>query len=403
MTRRGTENKRKTAVAMVYCCVFMFSFSVSSSVYNTLAPLIIRHYGIDLITSSWISVTANAGNLLINMLIVRYGDRFGKAKTLSVLTIALGILLMILGAAPALGIYLAVNCLTGMVSWWIDNLTTSYVSDMYGDDRGRYIGILYTLFAVGSSVAPGFNLFVQNRLHGQWNTSYLCLGIFMSIAAVSYAVLTAAVGKPATYSEQTAAEERKLSIKSMLRNRNMVALILSGVTMAFYSYFSYTLATYFEWTDPAVYDRTRIGIIASCSAVGAMISRFAYIPLAKKLDPIRYLRFQSLFCTCCSLICLLVDRPAVWMVLELINGLVYGSSYTMTIVLTCGEYPDCSSSANAATGLASGIAYLLASPAINFVAQKIGFFTAMLIPVMFGFATYFIYRFMYSESREREE
>ena len=79
------------------------------------------------------------------------------------------------------------------------------------------------------------------------------------------------------------------------------------------------------------------------------------------------------------------------------SGVISGSAYTMTIVLTCDEYPDHSSSANAATGFASGIAYLVATPIMNMIADNISFFVAMIIPVFFGFATYFIYQFMYHE------
>ena len=53
--------------------------------------------------------------------------------------------------------------------------------------------------------------------------------------------------------------------------------------------------------------------------------------------------------------------------------------------------------ANAATGFASGIAYLVATPIMNMIADNISFFVAMIIPVFFGFATYFIYQFMYHE------
>ena len=383
---------------MIYCCVMMFAFSLSSSMYSSLAPFIITHYGATLTESSLFTVSSSIGNLLINLLIIRMADRYNKGKLLAVLCFIISAALLVIGAAPTMGIYLIANCINGMVGYWIDNLTTAYVSDLYGEQRGRYIGILYTLFAVGSAIAPTFNTIVLELLNMDWSGSYKISGFFFLMTAISYLIILILVKQPAVEGYQQEAEEAgKLSISEMIRSRNMLALILSGITMAFFGYFSGMLPTYFSFTNPDVYTTALRNFILTCYTFGQMVSRFLYIPLAPRLNPIRYLRFQSLFCTVCSLICLLVDKPVLWMILMFASGVISGSAYTMTIVLTCDEYPDHSSSANAATGFASGIAYLVATPIMNMIADNISFFVAMIIPVFFGFATFFIYQFMYHE------
>ena len=89
------------------------------------------------------------------------------------------------------------------------------------------------------------------------------------------------------------------------------------------------------------------------------------------------------------------------MILMLLSGLLNGSSFTMTTVLTVTEYPNNSSSASAARGFASGIAYLLATPIMNFIADHVSFFVAMIIPIFFGVLTYFIYKYVYVERTEK--
>ena len=393
------DNRRKVNTALLFCCVFMFSFSLSSSIYTTLAPFIIRHFGIDLIQSSWISVTGSIGNMFINLMLMVFGDRFDKHRILVVMNTVLALSLLGIGYAPGMGLYLVANCISGMSGYWVDNVTTAYVSDLYGEQRGRYIGILYTLFAVASALAPSFNTLLLDTLGMGWQDSYRISGWFILIATVCFVLITAIVGRP----EAAVSGERKeegggtVSLKAMLGNRNMVAMILSGVTTAFFGYFSGTLPVYFSYTDPQTYATALRNFIVTCNSTGAMISRFLYVPLAPKLKPIKYLRFQSLFCTVCSLIALLINKPTVWMVLCFLSGILSGSAYTMKTVLTCDEYPDNSSSANAATSFASGIAYMVATPIINFVAEKVNFFIAMLIPLFFGLATYLIYRFVYQE------
>ncbi|MBQ8995559.1 MAG: MFS transporter [Oscillospiraceae bacterium] len=398
---KEVSNQAKIKIFMVYCCVMMFAFSLSSSMYSSLAPFIIRHYGATLTESSLFTISSSIGNLLINLLIIRLADRYDKARLLAILCFIITAALLVIGSAPAMGLYLIANCVNGMVGYWIDNLTTAYVSDLYGEQRGRYIGILYTLFAVGSAVAPTFNTIVLEVLKIDWSGSYKITGFFFLLTAISYFLILLLVKKPSVEAsvEKEAEEVGKLSISEMIRSRNMLALIVSGITMAFYGYFSGMLPTYFSFTNPDVYTTALRNFILTCYTVGQMVSRFLYIPLAPRLNPIKYLRFQSLFCTVCSLTCLLVDKPIVWMVLMFASGVISGSAYTMTIVLTCDEYPDHSSSANAATGFASGIAYLVATPIMNLIADNVSFFVAMVIPIFFGFATYFIYQFMYKEKK----
>lgn len=395
-------NQKKIRVFMIFCCVMMFAFSLSSSMYSSLAPFIITHYGTTLTESSLFTISSSIGTLLINLLIIRMADKYDKAKLLAILCFVVSAALLMIGTAPAMGLYLLANAVNGMAGYWIDNLTTAYVSDLYGNERGRYIGILYTLFAVGSAAAPSFNTLVLEVLGMDWSGSYMISGVFFLLTAVFYLAVLLLVKKPQTeagVTETPEKEEAKISVSEMMRSRNMLALIISGVTMAFYGYFSAMLPTYFSFTDPDVYTTALRNFILTCYTVGQMVSRFLYIPLAPRLNPIRYLRFQSLFCTACSLICLLADKPVLWMALMFVSGVVSGSAYTMTIVLTCDEYPDRSSSANAATGFASGIAYLVATPIMNLVADNVSFFVAMVIPVVFGFTTFLVYRFMYVEKQ----
>ncbi len=398
----NNDNRRRRTTALLFCCVFMFSFSLSSSIYSTLAPFVIEHFGIDLIQSSWISVTASVGNLLVNLALMRFGDRFDKSVSMVVFNVILAASLLGIGYAPGMAVFLIANTVSGMAGYWVDNIATAYVSDLYGKERGRYIGILYTLFSVAAAVAPSFNTLMLTTLGRTWQDSYLFSGWFILAATAAFIAITKIVGKPRISVEAPAeGEESKVSLKTLLSGRNMLALVLSSVTMAFYGYFSGTLPTFFSFTDPATYDTSTRNLIVTCSSVGAMISRFLYVPLAPRIRPIRYLRFQSLFCTACGLAALLINRPVVWMVLSFCSGIFSGSAYTMKTVLTCDEYPDASSSANAAVGFASGIAYMVATPIINFVAEKVDFFTAMLIPLAFGLATFFIYRFMYVEHKGR--
>ena len=398
-------NDRRRTLALIFCCVLMFSFSFSSALYYTLQPAVLAHFNLTLTQSSWISICGSIGNMAINMLLMATGDRFEKSRLLRILTAVLAAALLLLGVAPGFALFIIAYSLNGIVGYWLDMLTTSYVSDLYGDERSRYIGILYTLFTVGSALAPTFNTLVMETLHLTWQHSYIISGIYTFAVAVVFVVLIRIVGKPQRAVEAAAEEKgeqvnNRLPVKEALSNRNMIAFILASLTIAFSGYFSSALPLYFDYEGAEVFTTAMVNLIVTCSSVGAMISRFAYVPLANKLNPIKYLRFQSLFCAACNLICLLVGKPSVWMALMFISGLLQGSSHTLTVVLTCDEYPDRSAAATATTALFTGVAYMAVTPIMNFVAEKTSFFLAMIIPIGFSVLTWVVYRFVYVEHKK---
>ena len=398
-------NDRRRTLALIFCCVLMFSFSFSSALYYTLQPAVLAHFNLTLTQSSWISICGSIGNMAINMLLMATGDRFEKSRLLRILTVVLAAALLLLGVAPGFALFIIAYSLNGIVGYWLDMLTTSYVSDLYGDERSRYIGILYTLFTVGSALAPTFNTLVTETLHFTWQHSYIISGIYTFAVAVVFVVLIRIVGKPQSAVEAAAEEKgeqvnNRLPVKEALSNRNMIAFILASLTIAFSGYFSSALPLYFDYEGAEVFTTAMVNLIVTCSSVGAMISRFAYVPLANKINPIKYLRFQSLFCAACNLICLLVGKPSVWMALMFISGLLQGSSHTLTVVLTCDEYPDRSAAATATTALFTGFAYMAVTPIMNFVAEKTSFFLAMIIPIGFSVLTWVVYRFVYVEHKK---
>ena len=398
-------NDRRRTLALIFCCVLMFSFSFSSALYYTLQPAVLSHFNLTLTQSSWISICGSIGNMAINMLLMATGDRFEKSRLLRILTVVLAAALLLLGVAPGFALFIIAYSLNGIVGYWLDMLTTSYVSDLYGDQRSRYIGILYTLFTVGNALAPTFNTLVTETLHLTWQHSYIISGIYTFAVAVVFAVLIRIVGKPQSAVEAAAEEKgeqvnNRLPVKEALSNRNMIAFILASLTIAFSGYFSSALPLYFDYEGAEVFTTAMVNLIVTCSSVGAMISRFAYVPLANKINPIKYLRFQSLFCAACNLICLLVGKPSVWMALMFISGLLQGSSHTLTVVLTCDEYPDRSAAATATTALFTGFAYMAVTPIMNFVAEKTSFFLAMIIPIGFSVLTWVVYRFVYVEHKK---
>ena len=398
------DNKRVIHIATALCFAIEAGRGMDTAVFNTLQPFIIEYFGTSLTQSSLFNVAGSLGQFLINYIILRLADRYDKVNMLTALVLLLSAVMLAIGGAPTMGIFVFLKFLQGMVSPFMDNVCTGYTSDLHSSRRGSAVGVLFMCFSLASALMPTFNTFVVDTLGMPWYASYRIIGIYLAVVGLLFLV-TFGVLLPRPQTEFTTKknlqEKKKLSIREMFGNRNMRALFVSNVTMSFYNYFSMFLPTYFYLTNADVYTTAVRGAIATAASMGRLCSRILYVPLSKKIDTIWYMRFQALVSTVINLSCFIIDNPYVWMVALFCSGLIVGSAFTARTVLTCEEYPDYSSSACAATAIASGVASLFATPIMNTIADHVSLTAAMLIPIGFGCATYLVFRFMYRKPAEK--
>lgn len=396
-------NEQCIAIASAFCFLIMAGRGMDTSVYNTLQPFIIEHFGTSLTQTSLFTTAESIGHLLINAVIMRLADRFDKNNALAGLVLALAAVMLGIGSAPTMGVFIFLKFLQGMLSPFMDNVCTGYISDLHTKNRGTSVGSLFMLFSLAAALMPSYNTLIVDTFGKPWYYSYRGVGIYLFVLGLLFLVcfrfLFPCPDTPFT-DQAKMKEKKKLSISEMIRNGNMRALFVANVTMSFYNFFSQMLPTYFYMTNADVYDTATRGLIATASSIGRLASRILYVPMSRKVDTTWYLRFQAIACTVLNGVSFFIDDPKVWIATMFLSGLLSGSSYTARTVLTCEEYPEYSSSAGAATSLAQGIASLVATPLMSFIADKISFTLAMLIPIGFGCATYLVFRFMYHPKKE---
>lgn len=386
-------------VATGFCFAFMFAEALTGNIFSTLQPFIIEHYGTSLTESSLFSMSGQVGHLLIMYVIMVISDRLDKVKLLGALGLALGLCAIAIGTAPAMMPLVLLLAARTMLESYLDNTCTAYISNMWGDRRAHYIGLMFVLFVVGMSIAPNLNSFLIEDMNLGWSASYTVTGILCLAVTALFAVIMLTMGRPEleAHLEPWGNGKKKLSVREMLKNRNMAALFLANITLSFYMYFSSQLPVFFYMTNAAVFDTRTRSLIATVGSIGSIVSRVLYVPLSRKLRTIRYLRIQSLTSVLFNVIGLVFMNPYVWMVCLFLSNMISGASYTARTVLTCDEYPEYASSASAATSVANGIAGLFATPIMNLLADNVSFLFAMIVPLIFGIGTFFVFRFVYVE------
>lgn len=386
---------RQLLAATVFTFVFMTGFALSTCMLGTLLPGIITHYGLSLTQASSLNTlyeAANAGAMVMALFVL---DRLPKGKLLVLLGFLFGLILILHGRAPTFAVLLGVRLVMGVVGSLLDNLCSSYISDLYGAHRARYISILHTLYAIGSMLAPKFAALYYAR--GGWSLAYLISGGAMALTGVLAALILSILGFPKPTDREEKASASPIPYREMFRSRNLLWLGVVSILIAGQFYVTIWLSTYLDWLDKGLYTVEFCSTIMTALYLGMILSRVGLAAISEKIGAARYLKWASLLSSLLLIGLLLIQKPMVWLVGAFLYGLISGAMFTARIVLSCQEFPQYSSTASAFTGVFAA----LGSVCFNFLmgaAADAGFYTqAMLVNSVIVLMTFFVFQFGYRE------
>ena len=374
--------RRPLALATAFTCVFMMGFALSNSMYGTLLPRIIEQYALSLKQASALAVAADAGQSGAMVVTLLLADRLDKRRLLTWMALAYGAALLATGVAPAYLVLLLVRLCVGLSGGLVDNLCATYISDLYGAQRARYISILHTLFAAGSMAAP---LFAASCIAaGGWQMGYLISGGLMGGAAVLFMALARVAGAPVPTLEPGAARSaqggaipyRQILASPFIRWLCLGSALLSGVT-----YLTIWLPTYLDWYDKSVYTVAFCTMLMTANYVGMILSRTGLALLGSRMPAEDYLRWSSLASAVLVAAMLLLHQPHFWLVGTLLFGVRSGASYTARVVLACKAFPRYSATATAITGVCGTLGSMAISAGVGALADRGLYTLAMFIPV----------------------
>jgi MFS transporter, YNFM family, putative membrane transport protein len=156
-------------------------------VTDSLLPQIAADFGTTVGAAAMVVTTYVIAHGSIQLLIGPVGDRFGKYLTITVMSLASSILVMLCGFANSLSELAVARLLAGATAGWIIPLSMAYVGDATPYERrqtvlGRYISgyILGQLFgqAAGGVLGEWFG----------WRNVFVVLGALFALATVGLIV-----------------------------------------------------------------------------------------------------------------------------------------------------------------------------------------------------------------------
>ena len=393
-------SRRRLLTATIFTFVFMSGYALSTCMLGTLLPGIITHYSLNLTQASALNVVYESANAFAMVVALFVVDRLDKGKLLTLLSAVFGLILILHGRAPTYAVLLGVRLVMGMVGSVLDNLCSSYISDLYGGRRARYISILHTLYAIGSMAAPKFAALCYAA--GGWSLAYLTAGGAMAAAGILAMVILRTMGYPPTAVEQDETVPGKVHIpyREMLRSRNLIWLSVVSVLIAGQFYVTIWLSTYLDWLDSAVYTVEFCSTIMTALYLGMILSRVLLAAVSERIGAAVYLKWASLLSSALLILLLLVQRPMVWLGGAFLYGLISGAMFTSRIVLSCQEFPQFSSTASAFTGVFAALGSVGFNSLMGMAADA-GYYTqAMLAGAVIVALTFLAFQFGYRSRPE---
>ena len=395
LNQNTADQKRKLLIATIFTFVFMAGYALSSGILGTLMPRIIEYYNLSLSAASTINIAKEGGNTASMIFALLVVDRLDKSRLLLVMGLSFGAALLLFGFAPAFAVLLLIQLVIGFSGGLLDNLCATYVSDLYGERRARFVSILHTLYAVGNMVGPKFASWSYSV--GGWTLSFLTSGAALVLAGVLYFLLTKMVGAPATAvggSESTAA--RAIPYGQILRSKNLWWLSVVSLAFASTTYLIVWLPTYLDWLNPAVYTTDFCANVMTAFSFGMLISRTGLAALSGKMRTETYAKWSCLFSAILFAAMLVVQQPLFWLGGMFLFGVISGASYTARFVLSCQEFPEYSATASAFTGVFGALGNVLYSAGIGALADA-GYYTqahySIVAALLIGFLVFtFCYR-----------
>ena len=375
--------------ATIFTFIFMSGYALTYTMLGTLLPGIIQHYSLSISQASYINISLELGGTSAMVLALFLLDRLNKGKTLLILALFFGLIALYTGSAPPFALMLISRFFMGLVGSVLDNLCATYISDLYGEHRARYVSLLHTFFAIASMIAPKFAALCYQV--GGWSLAYLVCGGAITIAAVLAVVILRVMGFPQNSMDDQKQEKTKIPYREMLQSRNMRWLCLASFLFAGYSYVAMWLSTYLDGQNSSIYTVGFCSTIMTAYYVGSVVSRVGLAAISEKISSAVYLKWASLLSGILLVALLLIQQPVAWLVGSFLYGVIGGAMYTGRFVLSC----QFSATASSLTGICSFGGNMAFSAIMGMVADA-GFYTqGMLVIAVLLVTGFFIFEFGY--------
>ena len=368
---------KKAKLYFMYVLMFLFAFGFI--LYSALMPAIRDHYQLTLTQAGWVGAVLSAGQFVIlffNDLLVR---RFSRNQLTLMCFIAYILSMVLICLAPPYWALLGAFFVIGMAINLVNVMMSAEISDLFGEERDRYLNYFHSIYGLGSMAGPLLPA-VTVALNWHWTSSFVIVSVLCGVMLLSF--LKVDLKSPPTSVQAEAQGSFSLLKSKPLLIISGAAFLYIGMDMTVCSWISGFLVDIWQMTESTA------GLAVTLYWIGAALGRLAHPTLFGRVDVKKYLILANLLGAVIFGLCAAIGGSVLsWGLL--VVGFATGSSFPLLIGMGCSLFPDNSGAATnvvVIAGSIGGAVFPWLSGVLNDVLSYTAGFVALNIGMLGGVA-----------------
>lgn len=392
------SNSRRITVTALFVMVFMTGYALSCAMYSGLLPDLIQHYGFSLMEASYFDMMNEIGQIFAMIIGIFLLDLLDKNRMLTLMTLLFGVMMVLTGSAPVVILLMGFRLFMGISGSIVDNLTATYIADLYGEKRSRYVSLLHAFFAIGSMIGPQVAAHMVKKNYG-FRETYQMVGIVLVACVLLFILVTAIMKKPvpAVMGSVDEAGHRKIPIFRILKNRNILWICVGTALVGGVYYMNIWMPTYLQTVYGSRFSPGFCSFIITLTYLGMLLSRIIFGIVSSKISANTYMKFSCISSALTVVVMILM--PGHWSMATgmFLLGLFSGAQHTVQYIMAFEEFPDYSATVVSITAIFLSVGLMVIRLVINGIADMGYYKEAMLIPAVALIGCYFVFSLGYKE------
>ncbi len=321
---------KKAQLIFMYAIIFLFSFGFI--MYSALAPAIRSAYALNAAQVGWFGSCLAGGQFIILLFNDALSRRFSAMQLILFCFLAYLASLTLLCFVPPYPVLLTSFFVIGMSLSLVNVIMSARISDMFGDQRDRYLNYFHGIYGIGSMTGPLLPS-ALNRAGLPWTASYGVVAAFCAVMMLSFLRVDLKAEPAAGVKEQK--EENSLSLlkDARLAIISSAALLSMGMDMTLCSWISSYLVDVKQMAEAAA------GLAITTYWLGSAAGRLLYPALFGKLDVKKYLIGANVFAAIAFIIATRLSGAGINAGLAFV-GFATGSGFPLMIGMVCALHPN---------------------------------------------------------------
>ena len=392
------SNNRRITITAFFVVVFMTGYALSIAMYSGLLPDLIQYYGFSLIEASYFDMMNEIGQILAMVIGLFLLDLLDKNRTLTLMMMLFGGMMVLTGFAPAILLLMMCRLFMGVSGSIVDNLTATYIADLYGEKRARYVSLLHTFFAIGSMIGPQVAAYMMGRNYG-FRETYQMVGFVLLGAVILFFLTTVIVKKPVPAVAFSRNEKgyKKIPIALILKNQNIQWLCVGTALVGGVYYIDMWMPTYLQTVYGSRFSPGFCSFIITLTYLGMLLSRIIFGIVSSKISANTYMKFSCISSAIVIVVMILIPGHGSMIAGMFLLGLFSGAQHTVQYIMAFEEFPDYSATVASISAIFLSLGIMVIRLIINGIADLGYYREAMMIPAAALVCCFFVFGLGYQE------